>query len=491
MAQLTFDLSGRKGLAPRFWGDNDRTTATPQLRILGDEGQMADGIYNPFRRYGYMSPSNATFTSITYSGGTLDALPGSSIYDSVNDDFYFAERGRQIWKGDTLDDTELSMEHDLGATGTPRILDLEIYQINGTRKLFYVYEKSGNMEIGEANLPIASENDNWLTSDVSGSFTNTLTNDAFLRVSDNGFMYIFQDNVVHKVDGTTDGGTNGTVSANQLKFPDTFQIIDAVDYRGNMYIAMHNNTEAKISSGPTVRASTIGCGVYIWNRDTSLTSIKDIIPLQGVKEVRKIYIAPNGELRLIVVNAENITEVRRFVGSAFVPVQEVGYLAYPQFHDSVLNFGGLTTWLGYDGIIYAHGKISPFDSEGIYKIGDLPEAIATSGLATGAILFGGANSGSSSAGNKNFKTGLYVAYKSSGGTFTMKTWDIYGVGADESVNKTKETGNIYNLTKYLPQMSTVENIEIFMAALDTSGSTTEATLKIYLLVLLQNGLLRQ
>ena len=153
MSKLTIDLSGRKGLAPKFGGDSDRTVATPELRILGAEGQVADGIYNPMKRYGYLSPANNTFTDVTVGGSAPSVKITSSQYDIENNDFYFAEEGRNIYKGDTLDDVALTSVLDLGATGTPRIFDLELYEMNGTKKLYYLYETGGNMEIGNANTP--------------------------------------------------------------------------------------------------------------------------------------------------------------------------------------------------------------------------------------------------------------------------------------------------------------------------------------------------
>lgn len=492
MAKLQIDLSGRAGLAPRFWGDIDRTVATPELRILGKEGQMADGIYNPFRRYGYMSPSNATFTDVTLDNASVGVL-SSSIYDSVNDDFYFMDRQEcQIYKGDGLDDVALTRVNGHGATGTPVSMDLEIYQINGSRKIFYVYEKSGNLEVGVSNLPFdnTTSSPNWLTNaaaagtatgsaNATGSFTVAITNDAFMRVADNGFAYIFQDNNIHKIDGSTNGGASGTLSANVVQFPAYFQIIDAVDYRGNMYIALHQNTQAVLSAGVSVSTNSTPCGIVIWDRQTSSVNMKDYIPLEGIKQIRKIYVSPQGDLRLIVVNSENITEIRKYNGSTFVAIEEAGYLAHPQFHDSVTTIGGLTVWLGYNGNIYAHGKISPFDTEGIFKIGNLPESIQTFGITTGAVLFGGGSTDSYSGNTKPYKTGLYVTYNNASSSKLIKAWDIYGTGADGITTPLQEQGDVYTLVKFLPAMSSVNFIDIYNFPIGTTGTSTCGTVKIY------------
>ena len=53
MAQLTIDLTGKKGLTQKFWGDAYLgSVSKPALRYAGKEGQMAAGTYNPYKRYG-------------------------------------------------------------------------------------------------------------------------------------------------------------------------------------------------------------------------------------------------------------------------------------------------------------------------------------------------------------------------------------------------------------------------------------------------------
>lgn len=474
MAKLPIDLSGRGGLAPRFFGEYDRTTATPENQIVGGENQMADGIYNPFRRLGYLSPANNTFGAVTMST-TPDSANSSSIYDIANNDFYFAEEGRRIYKGDTLDDTSLTEVLDLGSTGTPVIQDIEIYQLNGGIKFFYLYEKAGNMEIGEADLPFASANSDWLTADVTNSFTNTLTNRAFMRKADNGFMYIFQDNNVHKLDGTANGGATGTISANVLQFPGFFQITDAQDYRGNMFMAIRQDTSNPLTASSSLSVFNSQVGVYIWDRLTSVVRTRDFIPIPGVKSIVKVYISPQGDLRVITVSSERITQVRRFNGSTFDVIAEVGVNSYPEYHDALTTISTFTTWVGRNGIIYAHGKPTFTDKEGVFKIGILPSTYA----GTGVILWGGGNTDSPPSGEKQTKNGLYIAYHDSGDGPTVKEWDLYGTGAD-GVTALQHQGDIYTLVKYFPAMSTVNYIDIYMINRNDSGSdATEANVKIY------------
>lgn len=74
--QIQFDLSGTKGLSNRFYGDKNLITSSPNLRYLGGDGQLAEGIYNPITTLGYLSPANNTTKVVT---GTTSYLLSSSL----------------------------------------------------------------------------------------------------------------------------------------------------------------------------------------------------------------------------------------------------------------------------------------------------------------------------------------------------------------------------------------------------------------------------
>lgn len=670
MSTLPIDLSGRMGLAPRFISDLDRTVATPELRYLGADGQFAAGVFNPFRRYGYMSPANNTYTditqariltttlggavtwqtagiSITPSGSTAPTLTGSinsgvedtadtsftlshttdssssmlvvavqsmtganptgvtwdgiamtqgvatgtngfisiwyyntpgaksanivatwaantaeksihamninggngvnaiggssatsalatitltptvgntlmviatgstntthapginqtertdlvsgvtpfrfststmlgtpllftsSIYDIVNNDFYFAESGQNLYQGDGLDDLSMAIAVDLDSAGTPEIQDLEIYEVNGVRKLFTVYETNGNMQVGISSLPYNTATDDltWLTATVSGAFTNVLTNRAFMRVSDNGFAYLFQDNKIHKIDGTTVGGANGTITQNVILFPTNFQITDAVDFRGYIFAALRQDPSSNFTNLVEIFSSQVG--IYVWDRRTTTVNSVDYIPLYGINSIKKIYISHDGRLRLMCVNSERILEIREYNGNTFEIIEEVGYGANFNLHDSLIVNAYATIWLGLDGYIYAHGKPHFSDKQSIFRIGQYETTnVFTS---PGAILYGGANTNSSTMGFKNTRNALYLSYRNSASESYFKTWDIHGTGAS-GVNALPHQGDVYTLVKFLPDLSTLKNIVIYCFPGSGSGSTTAATLKFY------------
>jgi len=361
------------------------------------------------------------------------------------------------------------------------ILDLEIYQINGVRKLFYIYTYSTTIQVGIATLPFSSNDDDWLSSAPVGAFSNTTTsNYNFMRTADNGFAYLFNDNQVHKIDGTTLGGTNGTVSANVLLFPTFFRLSDAVDYRGNIYMVIHQNTTDSTSRTQTNYATP--CGVYIWDRLTTQVRMSDYIPVEGVRVIKKIYIAPSGGIRIICVSSDGITQIREFTGSVFSVVKELGIGAAPQYADSLVVSGTKTMWLAPDGSLYCHGQTRPKGPEILARIAQVraPQAETTTGysenITAGALLYG-YGTDSATAGYRSDRQGITLSYST--GTPVVKKIFPFDVDTINATAQTSHVGDIYTGVIPLPFMSTVHTINLYMAKGTTTGSTVQATVKIY------------
>jgi len=137
MAKLTIDISGRRGLLEGFQGDKNVSAVANNLRYLGQDGQFADGIFNPLRTYGYLSPANAKYAALT---GTIAANIISIQYDSENDDVLLAEAGSNILKLDGLSDTSLS--NYLSITSGDTIKDMLLYEMYGKPAVLYVIDSN-------------------------------------------------------------------------------------------------------------------------------------------------------------------------------------------------------------------------------------------------------------------------------------------------------------------------------------------------------------
>jgi len=466
MAKFAIDLSGRGGLVQSF-------AQSTRNMYVAQEGQIVDGTYNPMVRYGYMSPPNGTITSVTVDNA-LSAIPTCSLYDAINDDFYIAEAGRQIYRGDTTTDTSLTRVIQL-ADSDATIKDMEIYMVNGVRKLFTLYQDSSDtIEIAISSLPYDTGTDNETFTGTAGGDAiggNSSLGELFMVVADNGLSYIFNENQVHRFDGTAaTGGTNGTMKSNVLLFPVGYRLVDAVDYRGSLFIGVHQYSADTRSNNPSFFPSgNLGCGVYVWDRVSSISSTKDFYPISGANRIDKLYVNPRGEMMAIVTNTDGITEIRKFNGSSFDVVHKVGYLEYPVFRDSVTTMGTFMVFATKNGNVFAYGAILPGDEMHLYKL--LSTSVDTT---TNAMVL------LPSSGTSGAAPALYLGYKTSGGTNTLGRWKFFNLtgqfGASEA---TPATSTVTYPMYFLPQMSTIQHIDLYTHRATGSGTTSVGTVDIY------------
>lgn len=161
MAKLYFDLSGLKGLTERHQGDLNDTASVPKLRYLGEDGQSADGIFNPFKTLGYMSTANNTYTTLT---GTVADPIVSIQYDNAGDDVYLAEGGSNILQLNSLADLSLSNYLTVAAGD---IKDMELYELFGSKALLYIVDTASATDGLRVGFSTLSSSDGITPLDVS------------------------------------------------------------------------------------------------------------------------------------------------------------------------------------------------------------------------------------------------------------------------------------------------------------------------------------
>jgi len=686
--QIIIDLSGQKGLGPNFFGDSDMITPQPNLRI-NPNGEMAQGLFNPYLRKGYMAPVTTTSTTLTLDN-TITTQLASSIYDPVNNDSFFADRGRQIFTAGDLTDYTLTLAEQLDATDAI-LHDLEIYQVDDVRKLFFSYNSSealgyvgmstyfssvsavltavgikpsgtstpvfqgydesyssasgttisdtvsisagtdivtvilagcigdtsgvsgitlgGNAmtfagsfyttavgvraawyyyinptpgslaavatfsgadinrfiisftftgakqllgvvegmtaesstsnhnllakvnttvanelllgvsfsdagthtagseqnviiasalntfittaastydtsltraRIGITDLPVANTDEKWLSENVTNSIRPvTTSNYNFIRNADNGFAYFFHDNKVDKIDGTATGGTNGTITKNVLLTPSEFRFTDAIDYRSNMYIVLH---QYPVDTTTTTQNLFSGkCGIYVWNRISTQLTSSDYIEIPGVKEIKKIYASPEGILKIVAVSDSGLIEVRQFGyndsgGVIFNTIKELGIGAFPQFVDGLQVVGDKTMWLANDGTLYCEkgGSISQLFQ---VKAPATTSANTLTNIYSGAILFG-SGAETASTGFRSNKQGLVLSYLDSTTPYVIK---VYPLDLTTGTNgaQTPNQGDVYTGIQFIPITSIVRSIRFYNAPVTGTGTDTVATVKVY------------
>ncbi len=316
---------------------------------------------------------------------------------------------------------------------------------------------------------ILSSDQEWSNKRVANPYQFAYNADIFMCRADNGFMYVFEDNKVHKVDGTETGGVSGTFTKEVLRFPSYFVTVDAVDTRGRMYIAVQANPS---SGDEDVRTYSEGIvGVYTWDRQSAVVGTRDFVPLYGIRDIKKLYIDPlSGDVRAICIGDDRFVQIRSISSGYGKIIQTLGISAYHETRDGAKVINGMVNWLGADGIFYLHGKLTPTDTEQLYKFGSIA-AEPTGAFTTGAIFVGNSESTQS-------RQAILASFTDTVTSKLMK-WYPHGQGTISSVAQTGNQGDVYTPVIPLHAMSTVKNITINNFPTASSAGTTIATVKIY------------
>lgn len=459
--------------------------------------------------------SSYSFTAIDIDLGNDDALVYFDIFSPAN--LYTIYR----WKFDELDpgniaklsntgdflalgnaDSNFQME-PIGTRLTKRnnstavLGEYDFVQglngsLNSSQSIVEVFNSSGKshltsytevvprlLQCGIAQLPVFGIYDNnWLTETLQ-TFESSASTYNFMRSADNGFLYIFAQNKVHKVDGTRTGGLNGVITPQVLVFPEYFTITDAVDYRSNMYMVVHQ-TVVDITDS-TSNNYAVPCGVYVWNRKSTVVSVNDYFTIEGVREIKKIYVAPDGSLRLIVISSSGLTQIRQFTGSTFQVLKELGIGAYPVYPDSLDINNNKATWIAPDGNIYCHGAIRTGMPDILTKLiqlkapGDTTVDLAEN-IISGALFYGSSPQ-TASTGFRSDKQPLVFCYND--GAYKIRKAYPFDLTDGANANQVPVQGDVYTQVLNLGSLCQVNYIHLVMETTGTASSTTIGTVKIY------------
>jgi len=486
MSKEIINLNGIEGLAPRYFGNKPYDVPHPEQVIAGSEGQYADGIVNPMSKLGYLSPANDTVQNVTVTSNPFHGVMSASVVDSINN-YFFVGGANHVHKMKSLTGIVFGVTSaeiqtiDYGGPGGVKVTDLEIYTVNGVRRMFYSYRETGGGNIGIYDFS-NTYSDGWLSGTCDGGFLTGATNNTRMIVADNGFMYILDGSSLHKLDGTVNGGTNATVTANVLLFPATFQLVDALDLKGMLWISMMRSTRDLDYGESNTAVYNEYCGVYVWDRQSTQATMTDFIPIAGVREIRHIF-SFQGVPACFTVSNTRYTQLRVYDGNEFRIVQELGFQAYPRYHDSIHNNGETITWLSNNGIMYVYGSIEPGAKNALYKIGDMTGHItASANFQYAGAIVGVSGTESVTTGYNSTNEAYYLALKDSTATdyaYLMRRWHPYSVNISGS-EQHPLAGGFYSMVKQLPKLSFVTGITInFLSESYTSATTDVLDIDIY------------
>lgn len=475
MAQAKIDLSGIGGLTPSY------NRLSREYIQYGNDSQLVEGYWNPFVLPSYMSPARTYKKELT---GSLGTIHKTRVHDIASGKLLTGSTDGHITYYASLDSTGFSS--DIASAGVTEILDFEIYQLNGVRKIFYTNNTAFGGQIGvtdgtffQPDWSNSGTNINLYTGAVVGGglFSVSGGYSGFLRVASNGFMYLFDQTTVTKIDGTVDGGSAGTITTGVFNVQSTQKIVDAVDWKQTMWVAVEDSATPFSTPTGVERQSKI-CGVYTWDRVSTVSGSRDFIPLYGVKSIRRIFVSHDGKLRMFTIGSSNQLQLREYTGSSFEVLFEFNQTASPQSHDSISTSDYGTFWLGQDYNIYCHGRPSPGFDNGVFKLGKI-----SNGTVNGAgwILFG--NGSEQAAGTDAL---LYSYTNTTTSTNKIQKFLFNYIGSSPAGY---DNGAAYASTQYtknipLPKLANVEQLFVFCQTNQTSdsgdGSSVVATIKVYL-----------
>ena len=492
MAKLQIDLTGTKGLAKRLAQDVNRSAADVNLRYDIADGQMVDGIYNPLMRLGYLYPATSPAMTLTVPTIADDffssyvSVDSGLVLSGQDDNMYGYDNsftsGGHTYTYDTLDGVKIESKVDTGKN----VYDIELYMVNGTEKLFYIATNN----VGIMTTAFGSNDNDWLsTVPVGGSTLHGTGLTAFLRRADNGFLYVFDTYAVHKIDGGPSGGTNGTVVMDALVFPSgIFQIFDAVDTRGRMYIAIGEDAGGIGSDDKNIDVGYYNfCGVYVWDRRTTVATMQDFITVESASFIRRIWVHADGGIYMMTTGTRGQNQIRKFDGSKFTVIFELPSETKISVKDGLTVAEGMTFWAGDDGYIYMMGDVG--SGLAVFKIAQYTTG-ALEGAGGTVIAYMAGSSFTAASGYRALRPQIVVGYRPSGQNCVVKKFYLYGTGTLTDTNGddgsgsfspipfVANQGDVYTGVQLLPDLSTVNYVDIRCAPTGT-GSATIATVKYY------------
>lgn len=479
--KLNIDLTGRQGLGPRWYGDiNDTPSQHPEYRYISAPGQLAAGLYNPRKRYGYLAPSNNSFGQVLAPNGdtfnqvtrSVQVVTPSPAYSGASKllTYFFGENGPQIFYSDTATNAAgLVTKRLTNISGTAVIVtDLNVYQVNGARALFYTYQSASGGNMGMTLLDSSySANDTFLTTTTSGGSAGLYQlADHSMISADNGYMYVLDGNYVHKFDGTgLTGGTNGTFTPQAVVFPSTVTLPEAIDWGGFLWIALNNGG---VNQSTTTGFTSAQCGIYVWDRITTVVSSVNFLPIAGVIEITKIYTTSTGRIRIMCRTSSLQTEIREYNGVTFDTILQLGPQAYTNWRDCMTNDSLLTYWQGADNNLYLHGKIDSTEvNESLYVQGSTTPLL--SAFAGAIFLYEYVSA------LNIFRTGLFVSCSDTNNYYNF-IWEPNGGTTIQPFE-----GDVYSTVSFFPTLSKVNYVRIWhFPGTATTPTQVAGTLNIYL-----------
>ena len=198
MAKLVINLSASNGLTERWHQELPFASSKPELRILGKDTQIAEGIVNPMRLYGYLGPANASTTAMLMDGGSQPILFSSYAVQEGANAIYVGEYNvgatsdSRIIKLTSFNDTTFDSVHSVSnATSYPIVTDMTRYIKNNAAAIMYSWRASSspNSQSDMGHYDFSTWTDTYLSGTATSGAKLGLA-DHRLVLAENTMLYI-------------------------------------------------------------------------------------------------------------------------------------------------------------------------------------------------------------------------------------------------------------------------------------------------------------
>ena len=485
------DLTGSKGLAKKWAGDFVYTgydgydqSGQPNLRYNVKDGQMAHGAYDVYIKNGYLSPAVNTITNL-YNPNTIGDEVTACLVDDINKIYYFADSDYLYYNNGFSPDSIGKTAFSVSAT---EYRDMKIYYLNGVRTGFLISRGSSTNLVRTFTLTGGvTLNENWSSTDVTNPITLDQSYAASLLVSGDGFMYIFNKNKVHRVDGTTLGGTYGTLYKDILVgTPDTL-LSDAIEYKNKIYIAVQNGYEQEFrgsTGNDTGRMATTQkgkIGIYVWNRQSTYFNSSDFIDLPGIAFVKNMWVSPSNKLYVMGGTSTEEIQILMFDGTKFIVKEVLPIGSDTNKRHALQIHSNYTYWLGQDGNIYRFGSEYGDEEDVLTIIGRYTDNGVNDVNPVVLVITGSQSSVNDiTPGTITVPTLFNIIGEFESNTYRRKLFlpfstGYFGLSLNSStalvIKNEPHKGDIYTGVTLLPTLSTIQHVNIFMSPTPVTNDT--------------------
>ena len=439
------------GLAPGFHLVDQGSGPGVNNLKFGPEGSYANskGV-NPFANFGPITPGSE-LTDLTNVSDISNNISAALVSDvSGAQKAYALEAGTKLHEITYTTNTITSaggFPHTITAHGGHSTVvgsDLAFYDIGGTKYVFYSWNDSTDGDVGRLNLGGSTFDDDFMST-VPANAAALGTGPHILVPAENGFMYITSLNSIHKFDGTT--GANGTLTASVIDLPLGWEIVDAISYRGFLWIG------AVYLKG-VGNAVQRDVAIYVWNF-SSTSSFADIIYIDAIDFIA--FDIDNSKLDCFTISKDHRCDLRRYTGKEFTLLEQYSIDHRPNNKHSITKYRGMKVWLAQNETltddtiqVISYGKPHPNFSVGSAK----PFAFASK--EDGSAFF------------ETISGAYYLGTRvSSGGNYKLSR-----------ISGTFGSAELYSRVYELPANSQIDWVNIFFEPI--SGSITkDLTMKLY------------